>query len=84
MILVTTVMDIVDSNRRMTVHDVCDVTSYSYGTVQRVLTEEGQCEMDILLMTTCRSLWMCGRKYLNCYRPKGDTFLDRIVTTDKT
>ena len=36
----TTDKDVVDSNRLITVRDVRDVICYSYGNVQRVLTEQ--------------------------------------------
>ena len=38
--LVTAIKDVVDTNRRVTLRDLCNVTGYSYGTVQRVLTDK--------------------------------------------
>ena len=38
--LVAAFKDVVYQNRRVTIRDVCELTGQSYGTVQRVITEE--------------------------------------------
>ena len=81
--LVTAIKDIVDSNRRVTVHDVCDVTGYSYGFVQRVLTDEIHMRKKSArgwiprLLTDDHKIRRVNmsRKFLNRYRQEGDEFL---------
>lgn len=88
---VDAIKDVVLSNRRVTIRDVCDVTGHSYGTVNRIITGE-------LNMRKVSSRWIprlltdkhrerrldASRKFLQRYRRGGEDFLDRIVTTDET
>lgn len=89
--LVATIKDVIYSDRRTTIRDVCDITGYSFGTVQRVIT-------DRLNMKKVSARWIprllteehrekrvsASKHFLHRYRREGEAFLDRIVTTDET
>lgn len=85
------VQDVIESDRRYTVRDVCDMTGLGRGTVHRILKEH-------LHMRKLSSRWVprlltsdhkeqrvdSSRKFLARYQKEGDAFLDRIITTDET
>jgi histone-lysine N-methyltransferase SETMAR len=89
--LIESVKDVVYGDRRVTIRDICDLTGYSYGTVQKVLEKH-------LNMHKVSARWIprilsndnksnrvkASRKFLERYRKEGDTFLQRIITTDET
>lgn len=89
--LIKTVSDVVQSDRRYTVRDMCEITGASYGTVQRILTVHlnmhkvsARWVPRLLTQENKNNRVTASRKFLARYRKEGDTFLSRIITTDET
>jgi histone-lysine N-methyltransferase SETMAR len=88
---VSSVKDVVDRDRRVTIRDICTVTGFSFGTVQRILTEHLNMKKvsarwvpRLLTDTNKENRVMASRKFIKRYRRDGVTFLDHIVTADET
>lgn len=89
--LVEKVKDFVLADRRVTMKDICHDMGLSYGTASRILTNE-------LNMHKVCARWIprlmseenkikrvsVSKKFLARFRREGDSFLDRIITTDET
>lgn len=89
--LLNSIKDVVNGDRRVTVRDVCNITGYSYGTVQRIITEQ-------LNMKKVSARWIprlltdehrknrvaASKNFVNRYRREGENFLDSVITTDET
>ena len=89
--LATSFKYIVDSDRQMTIRDICDVTEHSYGTVQHAQTKEltmrkisARSVPRLLTDHHRRNRVTASKKVLHHYRCNGTNFLGGIVTTDKT
>ena len=89
--LIESIKDVIYTDRRVTIREICDLTGHSYGTVHKILEKH-------LNMHKVSARWIprllsndnkdtrvnASRKFLQRYRKEGDTFLQRIVTTDET
>lgn len=89
--LIGDVRTVVNSDRRMTVREMADKLGASYGTVERILTQD-------LKMRKVSARWVprllsahdmerrvsCSREFLKRYKREGTEFLDRIITLDET
>ncbi|XP_052818502.1 histone-lysine N-methyltransferase SETMAR-like [Mya arenaria] len=89
--LVASVKDVIYRDRRTTIRDVCNINGYSFGTVQRVITEQLNMKrvsarwIPRLLTDEHRTKWInASRKFLKRYRREGEAFLNRIITCDET
>lgn len=90
-ILVDDVKAAVNGDRRLTVREITDKVRSSYGTVERILTQD-------LNMRKVSARWVprllsssdkerrvaCSKGFLRRYRREGTEFLDRIITLDET
>lgn len=89
--MVARVSDCMEKDRRLTVRAIADDIGTSYGTVERILTQD-------LNMTKVSARWVprllstdhkenrvaCSMEFLRRYDREGDAFLDRIITQDET
>lgn len=80
-----------DSDRRRTLSELCEMLDMTYGTVRRIITEE-------LKMSRVCARWVPrllkehemerrvedSRRFLARFDSEGDRFLEKIVTTDET
>lgn len=85
------VSDVVNENKRVIVRSLCDTLNLSYGTVQRILTE------DINMKRLC-ARWVPrllnenemgvrvreSERFIKRWRKEREAFLRRIITVDET
>lgn len=88
---VNLVKELVDVDRRITIHSICDELDMGYGTVQRILKEQ-------LKMSRLSARWVPrllkeheverrvqeSKRFLARYKKNGHSFLSNIITTDET
>jgi histone-lysine N-methyltransferase SETMAR len=85
------VRDVIDGDRRLTVHEVADKCVISKATVHEILVQELHMNLicarwvpRILSEENMTNRTEASRQFLRKFNQSGIGFLDRIITTDET